>query len=76
MAKTLKSRVTQKRDTEANWKKATGFAPMDGELIVYQADSAGNNFARLKIGDGTTNVNNLNFVNDAPAVFISSSLLG
>lgn len=75
MAKTLLGRVAPKRDTEENWKKATGFAPMNGEIVVYSKD-ANNEFARLKVGDGTTNVNNLNFVNDAPAVFISSSLLG
>lgn len=74
VTRNVKSRIVQKHDSEANWKKATGFAPMDGELIVYQKDA--NNGVRLKIGDGTTNVNNLNFVNDAPAVFISSSLLG
>lgn len=74
MVKTLKARIVQKHDTEANWKKATGFAPRDGELIVYSKDADNN--ARLKVGDGTTNINNLSFVNDAPAVFISSSLLG
>lgn len=74
MAKTLKARIVQKHDTEANWKKATGFVPKDGEIIVYSKDTDNN--ARLKIGDGTTNINNLSFANDASAIFISSSLLG
>ena len=58
--KTFNTRIQFKQDTASNWKKATGFAPKEGEAIVYSKD---NNYemARIKIGDGSTNVNNLQF---------------
>ena len=64
---TLKTRVQLKSDTEANWNKAgpkegsAGFIPLLGELIVYTADDA-HPFSRLKIGDGSTNVVRLPFI--------------
>lgn len=57
----IKARMQQKHDVETNWKKATAFSPLAGELIVYDADSA-HASARFKIGDGKTNVNDLPFV--------------
>lgn len=57
----IKARMQQKHDVETNWKKATAFSPLAGELIVYDADSA-HTSARFKIGDGKTNVNDLPFV--------------
>ena len=59
--KLLYSRLQQKHDTEANWLKATNFTPLQGELIVYDADE-NYNYARVKIGDGVTNVNELPFI--------------
>lgn len=57
-------RIINKHDTEENWLKATGFTPKQGELIIYDID--GNySYERIKIGDGTQNVNDLPFVNDA-----------
>lgn len=64
---TLKTRVQLKCDTETNWNKAgpkegsAGFVPLLGELIVYTADNA-HPFSRLKVGDGSTNVVNLPFI--------------
>jgi len=64
---TFKTRVQLKSDTEANWNKAgpkegsNGFVPLLGELIVYTADDA-HHFSRLKVGDGSTNVVNLPFI--------------
>ena len=64
---TIKTRIRLKSDTEANWNKAgprdgsAGFVPLAGELIVYSADIA-HPFSRLKVGDGTTNVVNLPFI--------------
>lgn len=70
---TIKTRVQLKSDTEDNWKKSvliaeggtktsgTSFVPLLGELIVYIADDA-HPFSRLKIGNGTTNVVNLPFI--------------
>ena len=64
---TLKTRVQLKSDTEANWNKAgpkdgsAGFVPLLGELIVYTADAT-HPFSRLKVGDGSTNVVSLPFI--------------
>lgn len=53
-------RIINKHDTEANWLKATGFIPKQGELIVYDKDST-YNYERFKIGDGYTVVSSLPF---------------
>lgn len=64
---TIKTRIRLKSDTEANWNKAgprdgsAGFVPLAGELIVYSADAT-HPFSRLKVGDGSTNVVNLPFI--------------
>lgn len=59
--KTLKARIVHKTDTEENWTKAVSFTPLKGELIIYSPDT-NYSYSRFKIGDGTTNVNNLPFV--------------
>lgn len=56
----LKTRLVNKHDIEANWLKATGFIPLDGEIIVYEADETCA-YPRFKVGDGATNVNDLPF---------------
>lgn len=53
--KTFQGRIIQKHDTEANWKKATNFVPLKGELIIYD------DLNKIKIGDGITKVNDLKF---------------
>ena len=64
---TIKTRIRLKSDTEANWNKAgpkegsNGFVPLQGELIVYNADAT-HPFSRLKVGDGTTNIVDLPFI--------------
>lgn len=58
--KTIQTRVQHKRETAANWDSATGFIPLDGELIVYKPDAASEP-AKLKVGDGKTTVGNLPF---------------
>ena len=58
--KNIKSRITHKHDTEANWLLATNFIPKQGEIIVYDIDN-NHNYERFKIGDGTSNVNVLPF---------------
>ena len=59
MAKTVKTRIQNKHDSEANWNNAS-FAPFAGEIIIYDADE---NHAqpRIKIGDGVTPVTKLPF---------------
>ena len=49
----INSRIIQKHDTETNWLKATNFIPKLGELIIYDIDAT-HDYARIKIGDGTT----------------------
>lgn len=58
--KNINSRIVHKHDIESNWKKATGFIPKQGELIVYDIDST-YSYERIKIGDGVQNVNDLPF---------------
>lgn len=62
--KTLNARVVQKHDIEENWLKATNFTPKAGEIIIYDAD-ANNSLPRIKIGDGVSNVNDLEFVGNS-----------
>lgn len=58
---TLRTRLVNKHDIEANWLKAINFTPLQGELIVYDADE-NYNYERIKMGDGVTNVNELPFI--------------
>lgn len=58
MAKRIKVRIQNKTEAPADWAKATNFSPLKGELIVYM-NSTG---THLKVGDGSTNVNNLPFI--------------
>lgn len=61
--KNINARVQHKHDVEANWLKASGFVPKQGEIVVYDVDST-HTYERMKIGDGTTVVGSLPFVND------------
>lgn len=60
--KTVKIRLVLKHDTAENWAKATNFVPKKGEVIIY--DDAAGKPARIKIGDGTTKVNDLPFAHE------------
>ena len=53
--KTFQGRIVQKHDTKANWEKATNFIPLKGEIILYD------DLNEIKIGDGTTKINDLDF---------------
>lgn len=53
--KTFQGRIVQKHDTKANWDKATNFVPLKGEIIVYD------DLKKIKIGDGSTKINDLKF---------------
>lgn len=63
MAKTVNIRLQHKHDKEANWLQATGFTPLDGELIIYDKDD-NYNYERVKIGNGIDNVNSLPFTKE------------
>ena len=71
----ISTRIQHKHDIEANWKQAT-FAPLAGELIIYDEEidpATGETLAlpndrtepytykRFKLGDGETSVNDLPF---------------
>ena len=58
------SRIVHKHDIEANWDKATGFTPLQGEIIVYDKDDT-YDYERIKIGDGITKVIDLPFILDS-----------
>lgn len=62
--KNINSRIQHKHDIEANWLKAINFIPKAGELIVYDVDE-NYSYPRIKIGNGSQNVNNLNFVDSS-----------
>jgi hypothetical protein len=67
----MNARISQLHKTEAEWLevqaqyKAHGevFIPRAGELIVYDPD-ASYDYARLKIGDGVTALQELPFLTD------------
>lgn len=61
--KMLKTRVINKHETQEDWEKATNFTPLQAEVIIYDAD-AEHSQARIKIGDGTTPVNDLPFIGE------------
>lgn len=61
--KTFNTRIQQKHDIEANWKKAENFIPKIGEIIIYDPD-VNYNYSRLKIGDGIKTVSKLPFLID------------
>jgi hypothetical protein len=69
------ARVSNKYDLEVNWRKNSGFIPLPGEIIIYsrEIDENGNilelpddrttafPYERIKVGDGKTFINDLNF---------------
>lgn len=56
-------RYQHKHEIEENWQKAVNFIPLSAEIIVYDTDST-HTQARIKIGDGTTPVNDLPFIGE------------
>ena len=69
--KIFNTRIIHKHAVEADWLKATNFAPKQGEIIVYDKDSE-HSYERLKIGDGQTLVSALPFVDDVAKNGINS----
>lgn len=75
--KQIKTRLQQLHGYEADWIKAgnnSGFIPLEGEEILYMAETAETElpagrsepitYNRKKIGDGVTNINLLPFENE------------
>jgi hypothetical protein len=79
--KAVTTRIQHKHDLEVNWLKAVNFVPMQGELIIYDAEVDANGqtltlptgrttpytYERFKIGDGKTTVSNLGFAASSEA---------
>lgn len=59
--KTLKTRIKLKSDTQANWNNNPYFIPLQGEIIIYSPDNQ-HPYSRLKVGDGSSFVSNLPFI--------------
>ena len=55
---TLKTRIKHKNGSPSDWSQATNFVPLKGELIIYNDATA----PKIKVGDGSTLVENLPFV--------------
>lgn len=71
--KIINGRLKAKRDTTANWDAATGFIPLDGEIIIYsdyktiERDGQTVPVPGVKIGSGNGYVQDLAFIGDAEA---------
>lgn len=74
-SKTIHDRIRLKNDTEQNWNKAINFVPLDGEVIIYDADEIHPN-PRVKIGDGITVVSELPFSSNNYSVSNKTLILG
>lgn len=72
--KQFNSRMQQKIDTTVNWGKATNFVPKKGEIIVY-SDGGGTGIPKIKVGDGTTVVEDLNFTGSSGSTSLSTLTL-
>lgn len=61
MSKSIKTRIQNKHDIEANWLQAENFKPLAGEIIIYDPDST-HSVPRVKIGDGNSLLKDLYFI--------------
>lgn len=61
--KEFKTRIQHKIDTPENWAKATNFIPLNGEIIVYNYPAEDGLQSKIKIGDGSSYLANLPFIN-------------
>ena len=73
MSTTIHSRIQLKIDTEANWNIHASFVPYAGETILYAADAT-HPYTRLKVGDGSTTIANLPFINSGSAEKVNHTL--
>jgi hypothetical protein len=77
-AKEIFTRIINKHDLEVNWLASPDFIPYQGEIIIYDSEFGpdGNilalpegrttaySFERLKLGDGTTPIGELPFIDE------------
>jgi hypothetical protein len=71
------TRILMKTDTTLNWEKAKNFIPMPGEICIYSDGISTNTFNEdgsqiripgIKVGDGSTLIKNLPFINGMEAI--------
>lgn len=60
----MKARVSHLHRTAAEWLKFKNWVPEAGELAIYDPDE-NYNYARIKVGDGKTPLQHLNFFTDS-----------
>ena len=70
MSNLLNTRIILKNDTDANWSNST-FTPRTGELVVYNSTESSVP-PKIKIGDGTTPVADLPFVQQLTSLQVSA----
>ena len=68
--KAIKTRIINKHDTSINWSKAVNFIPKKGETIIYD------DLRKMKIGDGTTVISSLPFVEQDLSRYVTYEDLG
>ena len=61
--KSIKTRIQNKHAVEADWIQAKNFIPLEGEIIIYDPDEK-HTLPRIKVGDGKSKVNELDFITD------------
>lgn len=60
----MRARVSHLHKTEADWNKLPNWVPEAGEIVIYDSDN-NYNYVRVKIGDGKSQLSELNFFIDA-----------
>ena len=59
---TINTRIQLKSDTQAKWELIDStFIPLNGEIIIYAPDDT-HEYSRLKVGDGSTVLARLKFI--------------
>ena len=56
----MKARISQLHKTESEWNLLQNFIPFSGELIIFDPDQQ-YDYARIKIGDGSTKLQDIPF---------------
>lgn len=68
MQKIINTRISQRHDSEFNWNSIPSFVPLNGEMIIYDADEK-YSYPRIKFGDGINFLKDLPFVVDVEAIY-------
>lgn len=71
----VKARISQLHKTEYEWSLLPNFTPFKGELIIFDPDQQ-YDYARIKIGDGATKLQNLPFFSSLTIDDLMTSLQG